>query len=1161
MPAKGKDQKSAKGKKKEEDFSNLEDTPERTIVTFSVIIEAKPTPLHAESTTAYDTQFNVQFIGEEEPECTNAVSSWETPNVWTKEYQRIVDKEWLINFSETSCFQIGVEEKSCAFTFSPAEGEEKAAADKKKPAKKSGKKPTSARKSDRPSSRATTDGSAGLERPAELDAEEFSPGTNIEVNLASFMIDTKPVSLVYKRSDPRRLPTPPSLSSLKISVTVNKFILSQELLSELKPMELTVQRAHNLASKPFDYSKMGKYYDPVFVTYDFFNQIQGQGAPAEPPGTADKTSRSNKSGKSGRGKTPEAEPVELDPIAAVQAAAAAAAKKAEDAEKDPGAIADGDGEDSFKGPSADALPQIIAPPISTITTGPRPHSDAIEWNHKKIFLLGLLDLKAFAAFAQSNDLVFNVRDRDVSEEGKRRARDEKWEGKAVAKMVCITEGNNDQSEAASPEPPASEDASTTPRGGSKSGKRSASKTPTSKSGRGSRAEDEEARQKEAAKLKAEADKEEADSYKRNMYGVARVSMLDIFRGAKSWTSLAPICPVYQPRGSQLLAFQVNTNPYEEDCYLSLQFRLAQTLKMTLPNDIAHKYNRAFFLFPYKDSEMHQKITHAIQDANVRAMHMEDAPSHDLSTILLSPEQRKILTNHDILTSFTVIDKNLRMFVVEGLAMSEKGATAMKLLKEAVPRRSENTPTYRVLFDERITFNVRMYMHFDLSPKTIKLISPLPSIVKNEHLYLNHNIPPPSFTCLQQLMQLSQTSSMKHAKMINTFPQVVHLISMEKRYGDFVSDEDLEGYNPNRVRQSRSARRKRAQQVNFQASQTVKVKKKEEKASGRQRPSSSKAAVDHLNPEYMIAREDHAIRREGIKWMRENRKLAIANQLLPTVKGYQHVPNLYEQLSEDYTWELDHYRMDKEEREAKERKEKAQKHRGLEKGFRVIDVSDMVEKRKHRLFPDKARVEELATRWVPPSSLNTFKMEKFDQEFITRARLGGEFGMPGNSDWNKSVFHQTEDQLAEERAAIRKAVKEDFEAKLVVSDPVFHIHRTRKNPTVLDKMGPILHGGPQKKAYMYRQRMKVSKRRVGPPLDMGTSIFSAEPYGQKGITAVGRADTTFDSTLHGKDFRPTNADPAGPREWRPKIKPLSDGEITRMRTLRIPKPSSPLVPSL
>lgn len=278
MPPKkkgGAGKKPGKGKDDGEDADG-------DATTFTIQIEANAVPFTAESKEAFDCSFTFQFPGEDEAESTESILEWEDGSTWTKRIRRTVDREFLHYLEDNSTFQLVVLERSCAVGAGAEDAGGKKAAKGKKPAK--GKPPKAA------------EGGEGGEPqvPAELFDQEYEEALAVPVNICSFFIDSKPVTVT---SDP-----PPSLRDFKITVSINRPLLTREMRDELLPMEITIEGVKNLPSVPFSYKKMGKYYYPVSATYSFFN-----GRPPLPKSKQAAGTDSGKKRKGGKGNKSAAE--------------------------------------------------------------------------------------------------------------------------------------------------------------------------------------------------------------------------------------------------------------------------------------------------------------------------------------------------------------------------------------------------------------------------------------------------------------------------------------------------------------------------------------------------------------------------------------------------------------------------------------------------------------------------------------------------------------------------------------------------------------------------------------------------------------------------------------------------------------------------------------
>lgn len=86
----------------------------------------------------------------------------------------------------------------------------------------------------------------------------------------------------------------------------------------------------------------------------------------------------------------------------------------------------------------------------------------------------------------------------------------------------------------------------------------------------------------------------------------------------------------------------------------------------------------------------------------------------------------------------------------------------------------------------------MYLNFDCDLKRIKLREPLESILQSPNTYIQGKVAAEMFRTLQNLMELRRCETVLFAQDSNLFPTTDILFSVERKYGESLSDEDMFG---------------------------------------------------------------------------------------------------------------------------------------------------------------------------------------------------------------------------------------------------------------------------------------------------------------------------------------------------------------------------------
>ena len=236
---------------------------------------------------------------------------------------------------------------------------------------------------------------------------------------------------------------------------------------------------------------------------------------------------------------------------------------------------------------------------------------------------------------------------------------------------------------------------------------------------------------------------------------------------------------------------LQVNPYSESI-----MKITVTA-LTLPNlrafpkpeQVRLKFSRIVFRFPYDDTELLTSITSTMADMNAEAVNMTHLPRRALCNAQLTPADKCDDGDLDIITGFTVIDTEYRLIVLEGLADGK----ALETLYSKIPKR------HKILFNQHVSFRHRLYGSFELELKTIKLNSLLSKILSDANMYTRSHIPIDCYDALRCLFGLCEALNLQNAKLQNFCATDYQLLALERRFGGFVSDEDIEGLPMNTKR--------------------------------------------------------------------------------------------------------------------------------------------------------------------------------------------------------------------------------------------------------------------------------------------------------------------------------------------------------------------------
>lgn len=160
----------------------------------------------------------------------------------------------------------------------------------------------------------------------------------------------------------------------------------------------------------------------------------------------------------------------------------------------------------------------------------------------------------------------------------------------------------------------------------------------------------------------------------------------------------------------------------------------------------------------------------------------------LSTKELSQEERAN-RRLDFLGGFEIMDKEFRMFVIEGIGGEGNGMDTFYRINE---RERPNDKKFKMLYNPNVKFKERLYLDFNGALKKIKLRSTLSSIIGNPDVYMRNKVEEDMFNILTKLAEVRNLERIQLVRDFNLFPFPNDLVTLERKYGDSLNHEDLNG---------------------------------------------------------------------------------------------------------------------------------------------------------------------------------------------------------------------------------------------------------------------------------------------------------------------------------------------------------------------------------
>jgi hypothetical protein len=201
-----------------------------------------------------------------------------------------------------------------------------------------------------------------------------------------------------------------------------------------------------------------------------------------------------------------------------------------------------------------------------------------------------------------------------------------------------------------------------------------------------------------------------------------------------------------------------------------------------------RFGRLILVLHYNETQHVKQLLKVVREVNELAFGLEPG-SRELQTRQLSDEE-KADVNKDMLTGFIVLDGSIRIAVVEGL----RGG-ALDRLAASLPRDKANDERIKFLYNPNIGFPTRAFVDFaqPLAMKQVRLRQRLDLLAQQFKIY-DPAIPALIEGSAKAVLSLvkMRTAIRMHRVTMSDFPMPTWIEKLENQYGDFITDEELEG---------------------------------------------------------------------------------------------------------------------------------------------------------------------------------------------------------------------------------------------------------------------------------------------------------------------------------------------------------------------------------
>ena len=99
----------------------------------------------------------------------------------------------------------------------------------------------------------------------------------------------------------------------------------------------------------------------------------------------------------------------------------------------------------------------------------------------------------------------------------------------------------------------------------------------------------------------------------------------------------------------------------------------------------------------------------------------------------------------------------------------------------------------MLYNPNVKYKNRIYMDFNVSMKRIRMRDPLTKIMKSPDIYLRSKVSEEMYDTMQKFAEIRKLDRASLVRDFNLFPSTTNLLIFERKYGDALSFEDINGF--------------------------------------------------------------------------------------------------------------------------------------------------------------------------------------------------------------------------------------------------------------------------------------------------------------------------------------------------------------------------------
>jgi len=200
------------------------------------------------------------------------------------------------------------------------------------------------------------------------------------------------------------------------------------------------------------------------------------------------------------------------------------------------------------------------------------------------------------------------------------------------------------------------------------------------------------------------------------------------------------------------------------------------------------FTRMVFVLKFDDDETLLAINNAISKVNLASL--SDIQGSLRSYSFNEHELKGCVDGTlDVITGFMIIDDDMRIAVLEGLAAPGCG---MQSVFMDIPRQKENDGTLKILANPEVLYPARLYGEFGPDLKRIRIRNKLKKLARRPELYNRKQVEIKCFDAIDNIMSLRWAPNLLSTKELDLYPPADSLNKVELLYGEAISRSDLDG---------------------------------------------------------------------------------------------------------------------------------------------------------------------------------------------------------------------------------------------------------------------------------------------------------------------------------------------------------------------------------